>query len=97
MNLQKLISTRAAHRKVVEGQLYRITEDFGSEDISAILEGALEKIVLNENILSQTYVADIESEIIESEEFTIDMESKIRKIRRDFTHQGETCNDATRT
>ena len=71
MNLQKLISTRDAHPNVIEGQLNRKTEDLCSEDICAILEGPLEKIFLlkqlNEKILSQTDVADIESEIIESE------------------------------
>lgn len=75
MHLQKLISTRAAHRKIVQGQLKRITADLCSEEISAILDGIQEKVSLlkklNEKInsvadecyryLSQTNVTDIET------------------------------------
>ena len=83
LDLQKLISTRAALCKVVKGQLNTITEGLCFEDINASLERPLEKIALlkqlNETNILQTDIADIECEIIESEEYNIDMESKIRK------------------
>ena len=42
-------------------------------------------------------MANIESEIIESEEYTIDIESEIHKIRRNCTHQDETRKGTTPT
>ena len=88
MNLQKLISTRAAHRKVAEGQLKRIIAELCSEEINSIVEGILEKVALlkqlNEKILSQTDVADIENEIVDTEEYMIDLESSVRKARREM-------------
>ena len=50
INLQKLISTRAAHWKIVKGQLNTITENLYFEDISASLERPLGKIALLKQI-----------------------------------------------
>ena len=54
--------------------------------ISTILDGIREKFVLlkqlNEEILSQADEADIETEIVESEEYIIDLEIRARKVRK---------------
>ena len=101
MNLQKLIATRAVHGKVAEGQQMRITTELCSEEINAIVERILEKVALlkqlNEKILSQTGVTYIENKIFDTEKYMIDLESGVRKARREFMRQAGTRNDATPT
>ena len=50
---------------------------------------------LNEKIPSQTDVADIENEIVNTEEYMIDLESRVRKARREFMRQDGTRSEAT--
>ena len=52
---------------------------------------------INEKLLSQTDVADIENEIVDTEEYMIDLESRVRKTRREFMRQDGTRSDATPT
>ena len=65
------------------------------------MEGILENVALlkqlKEMILSQTDVADIENEIVDTEEYMIDLESMVRKARREFMRQDGTRSDATPT
>ena len=62
------------------------------------MEGMLEVVALlkqiNEKLLSQTDVADIENEIVDTEEYMIDLESSVRKTRREFMRQDPTDSAA---
>ncbi|XP_060570545.1 uncharacterized protein LOC132728870 [Ruditapes philippinarum] len=88
MNLQKLISTREGHRRIVQRKLAAIdqNEEMSSLEISSLIDYLTEKATiikgLNEKIINQC--DDIETEIVESEEYSYDLDLRIQKLSETY-------------
>lgn len=81
-------SIREGHRRVIQQQSAKIEEAKGKSTLTefhAILEALTAKAetlqTLNQQILEQTDVAGIEEEIIQGEEYTLNLEISIRELR----------------
>ncbi|CAG2203345.1 unnamed protein product [Mytilus edulis] len=90
MDLSKLKSIRSGNRSAVTKLIRKIDAakqdtDFDPEELTATFENLLQKQKilnnLNEQILNLAEAEDIESEILDSDEYCITLETKIRHIR----------------
>ncbi|XP_060571807.1 uncharacterized protein LOC132729986 [Ruditapes philippinarum] len=88
MKIDKLRSVREGQRRCVEIQLERIgrgKENSSMIEFNAILEAIVRKAEtiksLNEKILELTEVIDIEEEVVNSEEYGLTLEIKMRELR----------------
>ena len=101
MDLQKLRSTREGLRRVIQQQFAKTGEAKGKltlTEFHAILETLTAKAetlqTLNQQILEQTDVAGIEEEIIQGEEYTLNLEISIRELRSySKNHGGAATSD----
>ncbi|XP_053398141.1 uncharacterized protein LOC128556614 [Mercenaria mercenaria] len=104
MNLQKLISTREGQRRVVQRKLDSITDDMSPLEFMSLMDYLTEKAEiikgLNEKIVNQCDVAEIETEIVESEEYSYNLDLRIQKLRdtsrkhsQDFTNNSSVDNE----
>ncbi|XP_071176443.1 uncharacterized protein [Mytilus edulis] len=103
----KLKSIRAGHRSAVSRILRRFeerseTEDKPEEDeLETILDTLKEKqdILkdLDKNILDSVQEEDIEQEILDTDEYKFNLETKIRKIRKFIQAQTSNLNAAARS
>ncbi|XP_063408992.1 uncharacterized protein LOC134692470 [Mytilus trossulus] len=91
MDLVKLKSVRSGNRSAVTRLFRRLDEakensNFDEEEVIATLEKLVQKQTLfedlNEQILKLTEPEDVENEIVDSDEYSVDMETKIRHIRK---------------
>ena len=87
-NLQKLKSIREGHRRVIQQQLDKIEEAKKKSTLTefhVILEALTAKaeslLAINQKILEQTDVAEIEEEIIQGEEYSLNLEIILRELR----------------
>ncbi|XP_071125007.1 uncharacterized protein [Mytilus edulis] len=90
MDLSKLKSIRSGNRSAVTKLIRKIDAakqdtDFDPEELNTTFENLLQKQKilnnLNEQILNLAEAIDIESEILDSDEYCITLETKIRHIR----------------
>ncbi|XP_045171011.2 uncharacterized protein LOC123533438 [Mercenaria mercenaria] len=95
MNLQKLQTQREGHRRFVDRYLIKIEqakENSSLLEFNAILESVEAKVqileTLNEKILSNTAIECIEDEIFQAEEYSLQLEIKLRQLR-EFRNQQE--------
>ncbi|XP_053405674.1 uncharacterized protein LOC128559007 [Mercenaria mercenaria] len=98
MNLQKLQTQREGHRRFVDRYLIKIEhakENSSLLEFNAILESIEAKVqileTLNEKILSNTEIECIEDEIFQAEEYSLQLEIKLRQLR-EFRNQQEKCS-----
>ncbi len=88
MNLQKLISTREGQRRVISRQLEKFNDELSQSEKTALFEIMEEKadIIknLNEKIVNHPDVEDLESALVESDEYSIDLRLKLRKLKVDI-------------
>ncbi|XP_063427126.1 uncharacterized protein LOC134710669 [Mytilus trossulus] len=91
MDLVKLKSVRSGNRSAVTRLFRRLDEakensNFDEEEVIATLGKLVQKQTLfedlNEQILKLTEPEDVENEIVDSDEYSVDMETKIRHIRK---------------
>lgn len=91
MDLVKLKSVRSGNRSAVTRLFRRLDEakensNFDEEEVIATLGKLVQKQTLfedlNEQILKLTEPENVENEIIDSDEYSVDMETKIRHIRK---------------
>lgn len=91
MNLQKLISTTEGHHRIVQRKLAAIdqNEEMASLKNLSIKDYLTEKAAtikgLNEKIINQC--DDIETEIVESEEYSYDLDLRIQKLSATYLKQ----------
>ncbi|XP_062621678.1 uncharacterized protein LOC134283249 [Saccostrea cucullata] len=88
----KLKAVRAGQRSAVTRLLKRLDEEnTNSEEIETILETLTDKQEilrdLDENILTETAEEDIEREILETDEYNFNLNSKMRKCKKHFLEQ----------
>lgn len=102
MNLQKLQSQRYCTKKIIEGFIETLSKAKENEDMvdfESFLETIQKKVdilqSLNENIFSQTDADNTDSEMISSEEYSLDIKIKLRKFRR-FIAQCPSLEDRER-
>ncbi|XP_071150303.1 uncharacterized protein [Mytilus edulis] len=90
MDLKKLKSIRSGNRIAVTKLIRKIDAakhdiDFDPEELTATFDNLIQKQKLlnnlNEQILNLTEAEDIEDEILDSDEYCINLETKIRHIR----------------
>ncbi|XP_071135358.1 uncharacterized protein [Mytilus edulis] len=90
MDLKKLKSIRSGNRSAVTKLIRKIDAakhdiDFDPEELTATFDNLIQKQKLlnnlNEQILNLTEAEDIEDEILDSDEYCINLETKIRHIR----------------
>ncbi|XP_052799094.1 uncharacterized protein LOC128230690 [Mya arenaria] len=93
MQLTKLTSMRDGHRKVVENLLLKFEEESSNFKRIKLLEILAEKAetikALCEKIVSHADITDLETELVESEEYSIDLELKLLTHRRQTQHASE--------
>ncbi|XP_052771058.1 uncharacterized protein LOC128210745 [Mya arenaria] len=93
MQLTKLTSMRDGHRKLVENILLKFEEESSNFKRIKLLEILAEKAEtikdLCEKIVSHADIADLETELVESEEYSIDLELKLLTHRRQTQHASE--------
>ncbi|CAG2244937.1 unnamed protein product [Mytilus edulis] len=91
MDLVKLKSVRSGNRSAVTRLFRRLDEakensNFDEEEVIATLGKLVQKQTLfedlNEQILKLTEPEDVENEIVDSDEYSVEMETKIRHIRK---------------
>ncbi|XP_045206508.2 uncharacterized protein LOC123558696 [Mercenaria mercenaria] len=89
MNLQKLQCQRNGIKKIIERFIEKLAEASEEDDMiefDATLETVQSKVdilqSLNEKILAQTDVDATEDEMVESEEYTLNLEIRLRKFKR---------------
>ena len=94
MSLQKLISTRQGHRRIISMQLEKINNDLSRSEKTALIDIIQERADfiqnLNEKIVNHPEVEDLETELVESDEYSIELRLKIRKLKDDITQSSET-------
>ena len=94
-NLQKLKTIRVGHRRVIQKQLDKIEEAKKKSTLTefhVILEALTAKaeslLAINQKILEQTDIAEIEEEIIQGEEYSLNLEISLRELRAYSKSQG---------
>ncbi|XP_053398291.1 uncharacterized protein LOC128556688 [Mercenaria mercenaria] len=96
MNLQKLISTREGQRRLISIQLEKFNNELSQSEKTALLEIMEEKAEiiknLNEKIVNHPDVEDLETELVDSDEYSIDLRLKLRKLKEDITKSSDTNN-----
>ncbi|XP_053388224.1 uncharacterized protein LOC128551402, partial [Mercenaria mercenaria] len=97
MNLQKLISTREGQRRLISIQLDKFNNELSQSEKTALLEIMEEKAEiiknLNEKIVNHPDVDDLETELVDSDEYSIDLRLKLRKLKEDITKSSDVKND----
>ena len=86
MNLQKLISLRDGHRRTIAVQMEKFGEELSEEDSSVLIQfisQEAERIQgLNEKIVNHPDTEDISTELVESNEYSINLRLKIRRLEK---------------
>ena len=94
MNLQKLISTREGQCRLISIQLEKFNYELSLSEKTALLEIMEEKaeIIKNHNkkIVNLADIEDLETELVESDEYSIDLRLKLRKLKEDITKSSDT-------
>jgi hypothetical protein len=94
MNLQKLLTSREGQRRIISRQLEKFNHELSISEKTALLEIMEEKAELiknlNEKILNHADIGDLESELVDSEEYSIDLRLKLRKLREDIAKSSDT-------
>ncbi|XP_053406645.1 uncharacterized protein LOC128559349 [Mercenaria mercenaria] len=94
MNLQKHISTREGQRRLISIQLEKFNNELSQWEKTALLEIMEEKAEiiknLNEKIVNHPGVDDLETELVDSDEYSIDSRLKLRKLKEDITKSSDT-------
>ena len=88
MQLNKLISLRAAQRRIIAKQFEKLEEISSTSESQKLLDIIQEKTHtirgLNEKIINHADLGDIETELFDSEEYSIELEIKIRTVFSEY-------------
>jgi len=94
MQLNKLISLRAAQRRIIAKQFEKLEEISSTSESQKLLDIIQEKTHtirgLNEKIINHADLGDIETELFDSEEYSIELEMKIHRYQEKIKILNET-------
>lgn len=101
MNLQKLRSVREGQRRIITRQLEKFEGELSQVEKLELLEIITEKadIIrgLNDKIVNHQDTDDIESELYDSEEYSIELNLKLRKLRESVNTRAKQTTEETVT
>jgi len=100
--MEKYLGQQLCFRRVIDSFVNKLEEAKEEEDLENIetfIEKVKEKVAIlqnvNENVLSPTDAADTPEEIVEIEEYTLDVEIKLRKYKKILQRRSDTQNRET--
>jgi len=100
--MEKYLGQRLGFRRVIDSFVNKLEEGKEEdylENIDTFIEKVEEKVAIlqniNEKILSLTDAADTPEEIVEIEEYTVDVEIKLRKFKKFLQRHTDTLNRET--
>ena len=101
MQLNKLLTQREAQHRIIATNLEKIqAEDLSTSNRRKLLEILTEKVetikTLNEKVANHADVDDLVTELVESEQYLIDLELKIDTIREGSSNQQRDENQNSR-
>ena len=101
MQLNKLLTQREAQHRIIATNLEKIqAEDLSTSNRRKLLEILTEKVetikTLNEKVANHADVDDLVTELVESEQYLIDLELKIDTIREGSSNQQQDENQNSR-